>query len=113
MINCMDNLPSHTGLFKCILNVGNNFYCEAGFPRIEARIAWEDPLWDGQGCVSSTAQSCSRYGWFHRDIAPSQEDIEFRWCSDQVRSNEDFYTDLLEIWVLSITTDNIAKQGKL
>ena len=81
--------------------VGNNFYCETGYETtIEARIAWEDPLWDGQQCVSSTAQSCSRYGWFHRDIAPSQEDIEVRWCSDQVRSDEDFYTDLLEIWVL-------------
>ena len=82
--------------------VNNDFYCEAGFigPDLEDRIAWEDPLWDGQGCVSSTAQSCSRYGWFHRDIAPSQEDIEVRWCADQSRSDEDVYTDLLEIWVL-------------
>ena len=81
--------------------VGNNYYCEAGYSSVyEDRIAWEDPLWDGQQCVSSTAQSCSRYGWFHRDIAPSQEDIEVRWCADQERINEDFYTDLLEIWVL-------------
>ena len=81
--------------------VGNNFYCEAGYSSVyEDRIAWEDPLWDGQGCVSSTAQSCSRYGWFHHDIEPSQEDIEVRWCADQERSDEDFYTDLLEIWVL-------------
>ena len=81
--------------------VGNNFYCEAGFTsNAEMRIAWEDPLWDGQHCVSSTAQSCSRYGWFHRDIIPSQKDIEVRWCADQGRHDEDFYTDLLEIWVL-------------
>ena len=81
--------------------VGNNYYCEGGYSsHFETRIAWEDPLWDGQQCVSSTAQSCSRYGWFHRDIAPSQEDIEVRWCSDEHRTNEDFYTDLLEIWVL-------------
>ena len=80
--------------------VGNNFYCEAGLNRTEARIAWEDPLWDGQQCVSSTAQSCTRYGWFHRQIEPSQEDIEVRWCADQIKGDEDFYTDLLEIWVL-------------
>ena len=82
--------------------VNNDFYCESGFigPDWEERIAWEDPLWDGQQCVSSTAQSCSRYGWFHRDITASQEDIEVRWCADQSRSDEDFYTDLLEIWVL-------------
>ena len=83
--------------------VGNNFYCEAGYDTSnEARIAWEDPLWDGQQCVSSTAQSCSRYGWFHRQIEPSQEDIEVRWCSDEIRIQEDFYTDLLEIWVLEL-----------
>ena len=81
--------------------VDNNFYCEAGFTsNAEKRIAWEDPLWDGQHCVSSTAQSCSRCGWFHRDIMPSQKDIEVRWCADQRRQDEDFYTDLLEIWVL-------------
>ena len=81
--------------------VKNNYYCEAGYETMdEARIAWEDPLWDGQQCFSSTAQSCSRYGWFHREIAPSQEDIEVRWCADEARSNEDFYTDLLEIWIL-------------
>ena len=82
--------------------VNNDFYCETGFNGLawENRIAWDDPLWDGQQCVSSTAQSCSRYGWFHREIAPSQEDIEVRWCSDQDRSDEDVYTDLLEIWIL-------------
>ena len=82
--------------------VGNNFYCETGslHATIEARIAWEDPLWDGQQCVSSITKSCARYGWFHLEIAPSHEDIEVRWCADQVRSDEDFYTDLLEIWVL-------------
>ena len=69
--------------------VGNNFYCEAGFHTNtgEARIAWEDPLWDEQQCtVQST--SCSRYGWFHRDIASSQEDIEVRWCADVPRGNK-------------------------
>ena len=35
--------------------VGHDFYCEAGYigPDWENRIAWEDPLWDGQQCVSS------------------------------------------------------------
>ena len=81
--------------------VGNNFYCEAGYETThEKRTAWEDPLWDGQQCVSSTAQSCSGYSWFHSDIASSQEDIEVRWCADEIRTQEDFYTDLLEIWVI-------------
>ena len=82
--------------------VNNDFYCETGFINSVSR---EDPLWDGQQCVSSTALSCSRYGWFHREITPSQEDIEVRWCADEVRSNEDVFTDhdlLVEIWVLEL-----------
>ena len=62
--------------------------------------AWSDPLWDGAGCVADTAHSCDRHGWFHREIEPTQDDIEVRWCSNQERSNEDVYTDLLDIWVL-------------
>ena len=33
--------------------VGNDYYCESGFVNSHpARIAWEDPLWDGAGCVT-------------------------------------------------------------
>ena len=37
--------------------------------KLATRLVWEDPLWDGQQCVSSTAQSCSitikviHYNW--------------------------------------------------
>ena len=81
--------------------VGDHFYCESGFATSEYdKTAWSDPLWDGAGCVTDTAHSCDRYGWFHREIEPTQDDIEVRWCSNEERSNEDVYTDLLEIWVL-------------
>ena len=36
---------------------------------------WSDPFWDGAGCVADTAHSCDRYGWFHREIEPTQDDI--------------------------------------
>ena len=81
--------------------VGDHFYCETGFTTYTSGVtAWSDPLWDGAGCIADTAHSCDRYGWFHREIGPTQDDIEVRWCSDQGRGNEDVYTDLLEIWVL-------------
>ena len=81
--------------------VGDYFYCETGFATSTSYVTvWSDPLWDGAGCVTDTAHSCDRHGWFHREIEPTQDDIEVRWCSDQPRSNEDVYTDLLEIWVL-------------
>ena len=81
--------------------VGDHFYCETGFTTTTTGVtAWSDPLWDGAGCVADTAHSCDRHGWFHREIEPTQDDIEVRWCSNQERSNENVYTDLLEIWVL-------------
>ena len=83
--------------------VGEDFYCESGFSgsNAENRIAWEDPLWDGQGCYSSGNQCCNRYGWFHREIPASFDNIEVRWCADaRYTNNEDVLTDQLEIWVM-------------
>ena len=82
--------------------IGENFYCESGFSgsNYENRIAWEDPLWDGQGCKSSGNQCCNRYGWFHCEIPTTSDNIEVRWCANSHQSNEDVFTDQIEIWVM-------------
>ena len=82
--------------------VGEDFYCESGFSgsNYYDRIAWEDPLWDGQGCFASGNQCCNHYGWFHREIPATSENIEVRWCADFHLGNEDVLTDQLEIWVM-------------
>ena len=83
--------------------VGEDFYCESGFSgsNVENRIVWEDPLWDGQGCFASGNQCCNRYGWFHREIPATSDNIEVRWCADSYYTiNEDVLTDKLEIWVI-------------
>ena len=81
--------------------VGEDFYCESGFVDAkENRTVWEDPLWDGQGCASPGNQCCNRYGWFHREIPATSDNIEVRWCADEDQSNEDVFTDQLEIWVM-------------
>ena len=81
--------------------VGENFYCESGFvTSYEERFVWEDPLWDGSGCVNLGNQCCNRYGWFHRNVALSSDDIKVRWCSDSSITSEDVVTDQLEIWVM-------------
>ena len=82
--------------------VGEDFYCESGFSGSsgENRIAWEDPLWDGQGCTTSGNQCCNCYGWFHREIPTTSDNIEVRWCADENQANEDVFTDQLEIWVM-------------
>ena len=66
------------------LFVGEDLYCESGFSGIyvENRIAWEDPLWDGQGCTSSGNQCCNRYGWLHCEIPTTSDNIEVRWCGN-------------------------------
>ena len=82
--------------------IGEDFYCESGFSGSydENRIAWEDPLWDGQGCLASGNQCCNRYGWFHREIPATSDNIEVRWCANGGLHNEDVLTDQLEIWVM-------------
>ena len=53
------------------------------------RIAWEDPLWDGEGCTQPNNTCCQRSGWFHKEVPPTTDNIEVRWCCDESRANED------------------------
>ena len=81
--------------------VGNNYYCESGFvDSYVNRVAWEDPLWDGQGCFTSNNNCCDRYGWFHRQMPPSSDYVEVRWCKYYSSRWTDILTDQLEIWVM-------------
>ena len=94
--NNNSNLITHVPDF-----VGEHHYCESGFPdSTSQQTAWNDPLWDGAGCTAPGNQCCERYGWFHRVIPSTTDDIEVRWCSNHLRTTEDVYTDLVEIWVL-------------
>ena len=80
--------------------VQDKYYCESGFvDALHEDIAWEDPLWDGSGCNPGN-QCCNRYGWFHREVPTTSDDIEVRWCADEDQGNEDVFTDQLEIWVM-------------
>ena len=39
-------------------------------------------------------------GFTDREIAPTQDYIEVRWCADEQIENEDILVEHLEIWVL-------------
>ena len=82
--------------------VGNDYYCETGWVSsfISGRHVWDDPLWDGKGCHLSTAHSCDRYGWFHKQVNTTTDYIEVRLCANQETSNEDVLAEVIEIWVL-------------
>ena len=81
--------------------VGNDYYCEWGATsKVGNRLAWENPLWDGEGCTLPGNTCCQRSGWFHKEVPPTTDNIEVRWCCDQNQGDEDVYTDIVEIWVL-------------
>ena len=81
--------------------VGNHYYCESGFMvNSEQRVAWEDPLWDGNGCHTANNTCCDRSGFFYRNVTTSTDDIEVRWCSSLGFDTEDSPADQLEIWVM-------------
>lgn len=86
--------------------VGNNYYCESGQQELAfgeedgPTIYWDDPLWDGKGCTVSQNKCCERFGWFHREIPQTSEDIEVRICEDHVSSGTDTLLSEVEIWVM-------------
>ena len=82
--------------------VGEDYYCESAFlnaPQPKYRIVWEDPLWDGEGCTQPNNTCCQRSGWFHKEVPTTTDYIEVRWCCDVSMTNEDVFTDIVEIWV--------------
>ena len=77
--------------------VGNDYSCE-----YEGHNTYTDAdqLWDGQGCVASLQQCCDRGSWFCKELPqPTTDDIEFRLCADEVRSNEDVYIEHIQLYV--------------
>ena len=81
--------------------VGNHYYCESGFvDDYVARVAWEDPLWDGSGCHTDKNTCCNRFGFFYRNITLTSDDIEVRFCGEFSYSFADTLIDQLEIWVM-------------
>ena len=79
--------------------VGDDYYCETGFASLKHGLSWEDPLWDGKGCIRPEDRCCQRFGWFHKTVPSSDDHIELRWCAGDIRFGEDIFADLVEIWV--------------
>ena len=96
---CPCAVPNYPSQFKASF-VADDYYCESGFVTADSRTAWEDPLWDGEGCTESVNTCCQRFGWFHKTVPLTSDNLEVRWCTDEAQSNEDFFTDIVEIWVL-------------
>ena len=102
--------------FRCPCSVANpserrtlpgfireHYYCESGVSGVSPGtnvVVWDDPLWDGEGCVTSGNECCNHSGEFTREIPETSDDIEVRFCGDEPPSNEDVLVDQLEISVM-------------
>ena len=100
MCPCNGNVPGAEAYIPSFID--NNYYCESGFvKRFERRVAWEDPLWDGNSCHTPNNTCCDRSGFFYRNVTTSTDNSEVRWCSNVgYYTDEDSPTDQLEIWVM-------------
>ena len=87
--------------------VGRDYFCESGLHSnwnsgtMYNRLFLDDPLWDGQGCTS-TSSTCCQFNnppWFTRNLTnPTTDDIEMRLCSNQW-SQETILLELIELYV--------------
>ena len=80
--------------------VNDNYYCDTGFlkhPNLQ--IAWDKPLWNGEGCESKKTTCCNRHGWFYREIPKTQNFLEVRTCTSNLRHLASIFFDLMEIWI--------------
>ena len=85
--------------------VGQNYFCEAGITQYNSANSIfypdGDPLWDGQGCGSTS--SCCTFNsppWFNVTLSsPTTDDIEVRICGNEAIENEDTPIQLIELYV--------------
>ena len=89
--NSTQGLPSY---------VGEHQYCESGYVTgAQMKVAWKDPLWDGQGCKAGNL-CCDRFGWFYRELGKTSDYIEVRLCGQSPIDWADVLIDYFEIWIL-------------
>ena len=84
----------------------DHYYCESGdnFGDRQEREMYftDDPLWDGDGCVSANNNCCTAVGmpWFFRQFSVEQQnDLVARLCQDEGFNNEGSPIDILQLYV--------------
>ena len=77
--------------------IGQDYFCDG-----EGSNTYnsDDLLWDGSSCRHELQQCCDRGNWFCKQLpVPTTDDIEFRVCADEDRTNEDVYVEHIKIYV--------------
>ena len=86
--------------------VGNDYFCESGVNEPwDISRHWtlhsNDPLWDGENCLSSST-CCSLHNppYFVKQLpTPTTDDIEARICLDSPSRDENIAVELVELYV--------------
>ena len=82
--------------------VGSNYYCESGRGSIDDHSAYhfDDPLWDGSGCIFSNCCSIPNQPWFYRQLnETTSANIEVRLCDIYNFANGFTLIDQLELYI--------------
>ena len=84
--------------------VGFDYYCEAALNRHpwQPNVYANDPLWDGQDCNGLEHTCCNppNLPWFCKELPePTSDNLEFRLCGNEPRTNEDVPIDLVELYI--------------
>ena len=80
------NCPCAGGSLASPPFVGTNYYCESGVNdniRNDSAYYFNDPLWDGSGCITSNCCDNLTQPWFYQELSgTTTDDIEARICRE-------------------------------
>ena len=77
--------------------IGQEFFCDV---EGSDTYIYSDRLWDKHNCLAGAEACCEKGQWFCKDLPQATtDDIEFRVCADEPRSNEDVYIEHVDIFV--------------
>jgi len=82
--------------------VGTNYHCESGanYTYSNAAYYFNDPLWDGSGCITSNCCDDPTLPWFYRELSEgTTDDIEVRICSHNIFLHGSTLIDQLELYI--------------
>ena len=87
--------------------VGDDYFCESGTNRLWTGDSFygeffpDDPLWDGQGCSSSsTCCQLNNPPWFTKNLPNSTtDDIDLRVCISNSAPDSDVPLELIELYI--------------
>ena len=83
--------------------IGNDYFCDSGHQYntvVPKTYLTNSPLWDGTGCVSGSCCTFNSPPWFCKTLpCPTTDNVELRFCTDQVLDDEDVLFEKVEVYV--------------